>query len=119
MDSEIKNPLVGNQNAKDEGTGKGKNTGMAVVAYILFFIPLFTESKNDPFVKYHIKQGFVLFVVFIVSTIISRIPLLGNVASLIIDAGALVLLLIGIMNAVHGKQEALPVIGQFGEKLQF
>jgi len=35
---------------------------MAILAYILFFIPLLTDSKNDPYVKYHIKQGLVLFI---------------------------------------------------------
>jgi len=39
-----------------------KNTAMAIVAYILFFVPLFTEAKTDPFVKYHVKQGFLLFI---------------------------------------------------------
>lgn len=37
------------------GAKKEKNIGMAVVAYILFFIPLLTDAKNDPFVKYHVK----------------------------------------------------------------
>ncbi|MBP6855591.1 MAG: hypothetical protein KBC26_01280 [Candidatus Pacebacteria bacterium] len=32
-----------------------KNIAMAIVAYILFFIPLLTDAKNDPFVKYHVK----------------------------------------------------------------
>jgi len=28
---------------------------LAIVAYILFFIPLLTDAKNDPFVKFHVK----------------------------------------------------------------
>jgi len=42
-----------------------KNTGMAIVAYILFFIPLLTDAKKDPFVKYHVKQGLVIFLAWI------------------------------------------------------
>jgi len=34
-----------------------KNTAMGIIAYIVFFVPLLTSSKNDPFVKYHVKQG--------------------------------------------------------------
>lgn len=45
---------------------KGKNIGMAIVAYIIFFIPLLTEAKKDPFVKYHVKQGLVLFIAWII-----------------------------------------------------
>ncbi|GAF91940.1 unnamed protein product, partial [marine sediment metagenome] len=50
----------------EEATKKEKNTGMAIVAYILFFIPLLTDAKNDPFVKYHVKQGLSLFLVAVV-----------------------------------------------------
>ena len=39
-----------------------KNAGMAIVAYLLFFIPLLTEARKDPFVRYHVKQGLVLFI---------------------------------------------------------
>lgn len=52
---------------------KEKNTGMAIVAYIIFFIPLLTEAKNDPFVKYHVKQGLVLFIGWVIVWIISSI----------------------------------------------
>ncbi|HOE15288.1 MAG TPA: hypothetical protein PLH82_01145 [Candidatus Paceibacterota bacterium] len=47
---------------QSKSTVKEKNTGMAILAYILFFIPLLTDSKKDPFVKYHVKQGLVLFI---------------------------------------------------------
>jgi len=41
-----------------------KNTGMAVVAYFIFFLPLLTEAKKDPFVKYHVRQGLGLLIAF-------------------------------------------------------
>ena len=49
----------------------GHNTGMAVLAYILFFIPLLTDAKNDPFVKFHVKQGLVLFLANILVLIVA------------------------------------------------
>ncbi|GAH92852.1 unnamed protein product [marine sediment metagenome] len=61
----------------EEATKKEKNTGMAIVAYILFFIPLLTDAKNDPFVKYHVKQGLSLFLVAVVIRIIAYIPIFG------------------------------------------
>ena len=42
--------------------GGKKNTTMAVIAYIIFFVPLLTgDAQKDAFVKYHVKQGLVLF----------------------------------------------------------
>ena len=48
---------------------KSLNTGMAVVAYLIFFIPLLTDAKDDPYVKFHTKQGVVLFIAWVVTWI--------------------------------------------------
>lgn len=99
---------------------KEKNTGMAIVAYILFFIPLLTEAKKDPFVKYHVKQGLLVFIGWIVVGIIGWIlPWQLGIIATLLDICVLVLMIIGIMNAAKGEQRPLPVIGKFGEQFKF
>lgn len=93
-----------------------KNTGMAVVAYILFFIPLLTEAKHDPFVKYHVKQGLLLFIAWIVVSILT--PVLFMITWLFYIV-LLVFTVLGIMNALNGKQEPLPLVGKYAEKFNF
>lgn len=90
-----------------------KNTGMAVVAYILFFIPLLTNAKRDPFVKYHVKQGLLLFVAWVVVSVLT--PVLFMITWLLYIV-LLVFMILGIMNALNGKQEPLPLIGKYAEK---
>src|SRR3989339_2176447 len=86
--------------------GKGKNTMMAVIAYIVFFIPLLTDAKNDPFVKYHVKQGIVLLVSAIIAwLIIQTLPVIGLVIAPLLDVVIIVLLIIGIINAVKGVEK--------------
>lgn len=112
MENENQNTSASQEAPKEEPkTAKPheKNTGMAVVAYILFFIPLLTDSKNDPFVKYHVKQGLVLFIAFIFSNLI---PVIGPTI-------CFVFLIIGIMNALNGVEKQLPFIGQFADKFKF
>lgn len=96
--------------------GTGKNIGMAVVAYILFFIPLLTDAKNDPFVKYHVKQGLVLFITSLIAMAISWLPMI-YMFSWVLHVGLFVLFVIGIMNAIGGKEAPLPFIGQFADKI--
>jgi len=102
---------------------KEKNTGMAIVAYIIFFIPLLTDAKNDPFVKYHVKQGLVLFiswiVVGLVGILLIFIPYVGWMIARLLNVLLFVLMVLGIMSAVKGEQKPLPVIGQFAEKFKF
>ncbi|MDD3085314.1 MAG: hypothetical protein PHU32_05510 [Candidatus ainarchaeum sp.] len=110
-----------NQNQKDSLKDKNqKNTGMAIVAYIIFFIPLLTESKNDPFVKYHVKQGLLIFIGWILISIISWIlPWQLGIIVTILNLSVFVLMIIGIMSAAKGEQKPLPIIGKFGEQFKF
>jgi len=102
------------------------NKGMAVVAYILFFIPLITgDHKKSPFVMFHTNQGAVLFITCVVvsvassilTTILYRLYLglisifIGLIAPLV-SIALFVLFIIGILNALKGIMKPLPVIGK-------
>lgn len=101
-------------------SSKERNTGMAILAYFLFFIPLLTEAKKDPFVKYHIKQGLLIFIGWIAVSIVSWIlPWQLGIIATLLDICVLVLMIIGIMNAAKGKEKPLPIIGKFGEQFKF
>ena len=105
------------ENQTTENTGK--NTTMAAVAYLLFVIPLMTDAKKDPFVKYHIKQSIVLLVASIAANIVMGVVpgLLAIIVNPILGIALLVLFIKGLMNALGGKEVPLPVIGQFAEKI--
>jgi uncharacterized membrane protein len=97
-----------------------KNTTMAALAYFLFFVPLLTDAKDDPFVKYHVKQGLLLFILsmalWILNMILLRIPFIGWLVSFVLGVGLFVLWLLGLMNALNGKQEPVPLVGQYAEQ---
>jgi uncharacterized membrane protein len=97
-----------------------KNTTMAAIAYLLFFVPLLTDSKDDPFVKFHVKQGLLLLIlsifVSILNSIIGRIPFVGWIVSFVLGLGVFALFVIGIMNALNGKETPLPLVGQYAEQ---
>ena len=86
-----------------ESKKQGSTTLMAVLCYfgILVLIPLLTDSKNDPFVKFHIKQGLVLLLAGIIVGLLRQVPIIGWLLSIVI----LVLFIIGIINAARGKKE--------------
>lgn len=103
----------------EEAPKKEKNTGMAIVAYIIFFLPLLTEAKKDPFVKYHVKQGLVLFLAGLVTRIIVYIPFIGWILVWFCNILLLILFITGIMNVLNSKQKPLPLIGKFADKFKF
>jgi uncharacterized membrane protein len=108
------------QNSKNSGDvvqdAVGSRTLMAVFAYLGPLVILsYLMSKNDPFVKFHIKQGLVLFgieiVVAILGSMVWSLWMLFN----IINLGTLIFSIIGIVNAVQAKQNELPIIGRFAQ----
>jgi uncharacterized membrane protein len=102
----------------EQNQNKGSNGLMAFLAYILFFIPLLTDSKNDPFVRYHVRQGLGFFILaVIVGVINSIIPFYFWFVRLVLSLGLLVLFIIGIKNALEGKKEPLPLIGEISDKI--
>ena len=96
-----------------EEAKKEKNTGMAIVAYIIFFVPLLTDAKDDPFVKFHVKQGLVLTICWVILSIVGVFVWFVWILGL----GMFVLWILGVMNASSGKKVPLPIIGQFAEKI--
>lgn len=98
----------------------------AVLSYILIGLIwyLVDESvKKNAFAKYHVKQGLVLLIfaiiVWIVDAILMFIPVIGWLAIVILELLLLVLVIIGIVNAINDKQAELPVIGKYANKFKF
>ncbi len=89
-----------------------KNKVMAVLAYILFFIPLLA-AKDSKFARFHTNQGLVLFLGGIIASVAAVIPVIGWIVAPIAGLVITVLAVIGIINALNGRAKELPVIGKF------
>lgn len=103
-----------------------RNKGMGVLSYlgILLLIPLLAGDKRSSYVRHHINQGLVL---FIVSSIIDFLDgkWLWNFYSWfdfgksvlswcleIADFACFILLIMGIVSACKGTRKELPIIGK-------
>jgi len=93
-----------------------KNTMMAIIAYFIFFVPLLTEAKNDPFVKYHVKQGLALFIVAVANSLIGSFVPFWLLFRGFVGIGLLVLWIMGLVNAANGKMQPVPVVGKLAEQ---
>lgn len=87
---------------------------MAILAYlgVLVIIPILVAKDSD-FVMYHANQGLVLFIAEIILFAIGIVPILGWLISFLGYIGAMVLAIMGIINAVNKKKKPLPLIGGY------
>ena len=92
---------------------KSNNKLVAALSYlsILFLLPRFL-CPDDDFARYHARQGLTLFVFGIICDAISAMFPIGWLLSLF----RLYCIYKGMTNALNGRKEPLPYIGQYGEK---
>jgi uncharacterized membrane protein len=118
---------------EEEDPDVAKFKGMAILAYILFLIPL-VAAPNSKFARYHANQGLLLFILLIVIVIavcfleaalwlVAKFVTIGILAFFfgcgfhLLEIGVLVawvvLTIMGIINAANGLKKPLPVIGHW------
>lgn len=112
--SEQKTSEQNNKPEEKATTSVEKNSVMAAIAYVgPLVLVSYVIAKDDPFVKFHIKQGFVLFTfevaLWVIGTILWLLMPLVNLLQL----AALILSIVGIVNAVSGKEKELPFVGKY------
>ena len=87
----------------------------AIISYITwigFIIAYIGRDRNDPFVRLHLNQAFILNLGAIIARLISRIGLLGAL-SMPLSFVCFVLSIAGIVRAARMDERPLPLIGQF------
>lgn len=96
---------------------------MAIVAYLIFFLPLLTGAKKDPFVKYHVRQGLGLLVAFFALSLVQIVlisPIFGiflsDLVNWVVKLFLFAFMVLGIMNAIKGEEKPLPIIGKWADK---
>jgi uncharacterized membrane protein len=113
---------VGEVQADPNDAEQGKVMSILAYLFILCLIPLITgDYKKSPFVKYHTNQGVVLFIAWLAWLFVSSIlgfifswwllAILFGIVRFAVWIGVVVLVVLGIMNAVNGRMRPLPLIG--------
>ncbi|NQX58537.1 DUF4870 domain-containing protein [Paenibacillus qinlingensis] len=96
-----------------DSTDIQSNKGMAILAYILFFIPLIA-AKESKFAWYHANQGLTLFLSWvIVNVVLGIIPFIGWILQPIANLALVILAVLGIVAAAQGQVKPLPIIGSY------
>lgn len=93
---------------------------MGILCYlgILIIVP-FLMAKDDPHVKFHLKQGAVLFLVELIVWVVSMTMFGWQIWPLLqlVNLAAVVLSIVGIVNVLQGHEKELPLVGSFGKSM--
>ena len=86
---------------------------LSYITWVGFLIALIMRDPADRFTAHHMNQALVLNLVSLVAGALNIIPIIGNIAGLVIGIGVFVLDIMGIARAASGSMEPLPFIGDF------
>ena len=75
-------------------------------------LPILIEPQSK-FVRFHVNQGLLLIISYIIGCICMIIPILGWIAGGIWTIFNLVFMIMGIVHACNGEAKELPIIGKF------
>lgn len=96
-----------------DSTDIQSNKGMAILAYILFFVPLIA-AKDSKYAWYHANQGLTLFLAgVIVNVVLGIIPFIGWLLLPLANLAIVILAVLGIVAAAQGQVKPLPFIGSY------
>ncbi len=99
-------------------TTRVKVVGAMSYLWVLILVPLLRRNE-DPFIKYHLKQGVILLLLWVLIPYVLLIPLLGWILGAVLFAATLILWIIGMTTVLKGVERPLPVIGKTIEKILF
>ena len=90
-----------------------KNKLISVIAYlgVLVMIPLFI-ARESRFARFHTNQGLVLFLFGLISYAAGLVPYIGWIIGAAVSIFKLLLVIVGVLNAIKGEAKELPVIGK-------
>ena len=92
---------------------QGKN--IAIISYLtvigLIIAFVLNNEKKEAFAKYHIRQSLGLVLTSLALSVVNIIPILGWIVSLIGFFVLLYMWIVGLLNAINGREKAVPILG--------
>lgn len=88
---------------------------LAVFLSILGFLIAIIAKKDDKYVMYYAKQSLVLFIAWVIVSVLGLVPVVGWIAAPVLYIVIFILWIIAWANALSGKIKPTPLIGQYGE----
>lgn len=98
----------------DNSAVPGKD--IAIISYItiigLIIAFVMNSDKKEPFAYYHIRQVTGLAVTALALWVIGIIPILGWLVVILGSICLLIMWIMGLINAINGKEEPVPILGK-------
>ena len=93
---------------------KSESNAPAIIAYLTiigWIVAFFVGDRKDYYTAHHLNQSLVIYIIGALSQILTKIPLIGGWARLIVSVFMFICWCMGIFRAATSSTEPLPIIG--------
>ncbi len=101
--------------ATNGGTTVEDGKTIAIISYLtligLIAALIMNGNKKNTFASYHIRQSLGLMLTAFALSLLNIIPIIGQIIWLIGFIVLLYMWIMGLMNAVNGREKPLPILG--------
>lgn len=80
-------------------------------------VPLLLK-KDSKFAQHHGKQGLVLLIAWLILWVGNIIPIIGQIVWMLGTIVILILIILGMINALNGKFWDMPVLGKYAKQIK-
>lgn len=102
------------QNSIAEGKSIATIAYITLIGLIIAFVQ--NGEKKNAFAAYHLRQSLGLMCTGVALFMVGLIPFLGWILSILGTIALIVLWIMGLMNAINGKEQPIPVLGNLYNK---
>ncbi len=92
---------------------------LAAISYlgVLCLVPVILKIKSD-YVRFHTRQGLILFIVEIISILIWVVPFIGWIIGFVGWIICFIFSLAGLVNGIAGREWKMPFLSKFTDKVK-
>jgi len=91
---------------------------IATFLTIIGFIIALLTRKDDEYVMFYAKQGLVLFIIQVISSIVAAIPFFGWFLGPVLWIFFIIIWILAWINALSGEKRDTFLIGEFAKKIK-
>lgn len=91
---------------------------LGVFLTLIGFIIVLLTRKEDEYAMYYAKHGLVIFIAWLVFSLIGRIPMVGWVIYVVGGVGLLILWVMAFIAALSGEKKRFFVLTDLAEKIK-
>lgn len=93
---------------------------IAIISYltIIGLVTALVMNNNKPnnLGRFHIRQSIGLTLTAIPLGLLSYVPVVGGIVSMVLGIVLLIALILGLLTAINGQEKGLPVVGDLYQK---